>query len=311
MSESKELVVVQRDIADAVTEKINVMTAHGDLALPEGYNVGNALKCAMFKLQGMSVNNKSVFEVCTKTSIANSLLNMAVQGLSPERNQCYFIPYGNELQLQRSYFGTIAALKRANPDVYKVVCEIAHQDDQIRWGWTDAGERYVICIDTDPLTNRDKPFAVGFCNIFSHDGDLIGYTVMTWQEIQKSWRQSKTYKDGGTSPHSKFPEEMAKRTLIAKACKLLLNSSTSDGSNSEIIKAFNQTTEAEYDNDNDNAQKTVVKPLSKAEAIKAKYVVKDEPKAQEMQAVPEEQEEQTKQEEPTGSPEDFVGSDLF
>lgn len=282
MSETKELAIVQRDIADAVTEKINVMTAQGDLTLPEGYSVGNALKSAIFKLQSINLNGKSVFEVCTKVSIANSLLNMAVQGLSPERNQCYFIPYGNELQLQRSYFGTIAALKRANKDVYKVVCEIAHQDDQIKWGWTDIGERYVVCIDTDPITNRDKPFELGFCNIFSKDGELIGYTVMTWGEIQKSWKQSKTYKEGGTSPHAKFPEEMAKRTLIAKACKLLLNSSTSDGTNTEIIKAFNQTTESEYKNDeSDKAQKTAVKPLSKAEAIKAKYVVKDEPKAQE------------------------------
>lgn len=282
MAETKELAIVQRDIADAVTEKINVMTAQGDLALPEGYNAGNALKAAMFKLQTLVVNGKSVFEVCTKASIANSLLNMAVQGLSPERNQCYFIPYGNELQLQRSYFGTVAALKRANRDVCKVVCEMAHRDDQIRWGWTEAGERYAMCIDTDPLTNRDKPFAMGFCNIYSFDGDLMGYTVMTWNEIQKSWKQSKTYKEGGSSPHAKFPEEMAKRTLIAKACKLLLNSSTSDGTDTEAIRAFNQTTEAEYKDDNaERTPKAVVKPLSKAEAIRAKYVVKDEPQAQE------------------------------
>lgn len=51
-------------------------------------------------------------EVCSRESIANSLLDMVVQGLSPAKTQCYFIVYGNQLQLNRSYFGTQAVLKR-------------------------------------------------------------------------------------------------------------------------------------------------------------------------------------------------------
>ncbi|WP_144460067.1 recombinase RecT, partial [Bacillus pumilus] len=51
-------------------------------------------------------------ESCSRESIANSLLDMVVQGLSPAKTQCYFIPYGKQLQLNRSYFGTQAVLKR-------------------------------------------------------------------------------------------------------------------------------------------------------------------------------------------------------
>lgn len=287
MADSKQaanqLAILQKDIADAVTEKINTMTQEGDLALPVGYNVGNALKSAMFIIQGTKDrNNRNALDVCKTTSVANALLNMCVQGLSPERNQCYFIVYGDELQLVRSYFGAVAALMRANPRVHKVVCELAHEGDELRWGWTKEGERYVVYIETDPLTNRAKPFLGGFCNIFDVDGELMGYTFMSWKEIQTSWEQSKTYgRDNST--HKKFPEEMAKRTLIARACKFLLNTSTSDGSNSCVVDAFNRTTEAQYGNSNQAsiARKTEVKPLTKAEAIKAEYFVEKEPEKQE------------------------------
>lgn len=37
---------------------------------------------------------------------------MVIQGLSPAKKQCYFIKYGNKVQLMRSYFGTMAVLDR-------------------------------------------------------------------------------------------------------------------------------------------------------------------------------------------------------
>ena len=57
-------------------------------------------------------SGRPALEVCTRESIANSLLDMVVQGLSPAKTQCYFIVYGNKLQMNRSYFGTQAVLKR-------------------------------------------------------------------------------------------------------------------------------------------------------------------------------------------------------
>lgn len=43
-------------------------------------------------LQSMTdKNRKPALTVCTKDSIANSLLDMVVQALNPVKKQCYFI----------------------------------------------------------------------------------------------------------------------------------------------------------------------------------------------------------------------------
>ena len=273
---ANDIATIQKDISDAVMSKISDMTACGELSLPQDYNAGNALKSAMLRILDIKAKDgRKALEVCKKSSVSNALLNMVVQGLSPERSQCYFIAYGDELQLQRSYFGTVAALKRAVPEVRKVVCDLAHQDDSIRWAWTEEGERFAMSIDTDPLTNRDKPFSMGFCNIYGKEGDLLGSTVMTWKEINTSWAQSRNYKPSDPkSIHNLFPEEMARRTLISRACKLLLNSSTSSW-RSAVVEAFNSTASAEFrskDEGADDRRRTMTAPLSKAEAMKAKYV---------------------------------------
>src|SRR5699024_4303409 len=65
---------------------------------------------------------------------------------------------------------------------------------------------------------------------------------MTRKEIDASWGQSKT----GRAVHKKFPQEMAKRTVINRAAKAFIN--TSDDSDL-LVEAINNSTENEYDNE--------------------------------------------------------------
>src|SRR5690625_7696181 len=65
---------------------------------------------------------------------------------------------------------------------------------------------------------------------------------MTRKEIDASWGQSKT----GQAVHKKFPQEMAKRTVINRAAKAFIN--TSDDSDL-LVDAINRSTENEYDNE--------------------------------------------------------------
>ena len=278
MAENKDLEVVTKDMADVVSGRIAQLTGEGTLVMPSDYSYGNALKYAMVKIAGVKDRNgKPALEVCTKKSVANALLDMVLQGLSPERTQCYFIVYGNELQMQRSYFGSVVALKRLDPNVGKIVCDIAHEGDTVRWNMTEAGERYAECIETDPMTNHDKPIAMGFCNIYSKTGELLGNTYMTYKEIETCWKHNTAY--GKASTHKEFPEEMAKKTLIHRACKFLRN--TALESNSAIAESFNRTTEVGFDFNDNKAPgientKTSTTKLSKAEEIKAKYVKQEQ-----------------------------------
>jgi len=94
--------VNEKNICDKVLNRINVLESAGELKIPANYSPENALKGAFLYLQ--DVKDKSgtpVLQSCSEVSIANSLMKMVVQGLSVIKNQCYFIPYGNQLNFQR------------------------------------------------------------------------------------------------------------------------------------------------------------------------------------------------------------------
>ena len=64
---------------------------------------------------------------------------------------------------------------------------------------------------------------------------------MNIPQIKAAWGQGAM--KGDSPAHKKFPEEMAKKSVINRACKLFFN--TSDDSD-VLIDAINRATEAEY-----------------------------------------------------------------
>ena len=273
MADNKAIIPLEMELADTVLGKVGDMTAKGEVSLPDGYNAGSALRLALLTIkETKDKNGKCALDVCTKASAATSLLNMCIQGLDPSKRQCYFIVYGNQLTLFRSYFGTQAALRRAVPSVYKIVTDLVHHGDEVEWAVNQYGERYVARIVTDPITNMDKPISFGYCNIFDKEGNLLGCTLMSWEQIQTSWKKTRS----GGATQKEFPEEMAKRTLINRASKHILNSSIE--SISPIVAAFNQTTDNEYEREE-------VKAPEPRKTFKERYGIKDE-KIVEVEAEP-------------------------
>lgn len=229
-----QLVEMQKELTEKVGRRVAVMEQEG-LALPKNYNYQNALKSAFFELDKVRG-----IENCTQASIANSLLNMITQGLSPAKTQCYFIAYGKELQMQRSYFGTVAALKRLE-DVEKISAEVIHEGDVFEIGSNDEMETIVKKFEPK-FENQDKPLIGAFAMIKKTDG-TVSFTIMTKKEIDQSWRQSRNKTN---MVQQNFSQEMAKRTVLNRAAKMFIN--TSDDSDL-LSGAINQTTENEYDDD--------------------------------------------------------------
>ena len=231
-----QVAIIQKDITDNVNNSLGRLQEDG-LILPENYNASNALKSAFFKLQEtVDRNGKPALDVCKRDSIANALLDMVVQGLSPAKTQCYFIVYGDQLQLNRSYFGTQAVLKRLN-NVKDIWANVIYQDDVFDYE-NDRGREKLVSHKTE-FANRDKPIVGAYAVVLTSDGDEI-LTVMTKKEIEMSWGQSKTK----GAVHNKFPQEMAKRTVINRAAKAFIN--TSDDSDL-LVQSINNSTENEYD----------------------------------------------------------------
>lgn len=238
MSSQNQLSIIQKDITDDVNKSLTRLQDDG-LVLPPNYNASNALKSAFFKMQEVKdKTGKPALEVCTRESIANSLLDMVTQGLSPAKTQCYFIIYGNQLQLNRSYFGTQAVLKRLS-NVKDIWANVIFEGDV--FDYEVAGGREKLIKHETKFLNRDNEILGAYAVVKTNDDEEL-LTVMTRKEIDASWGQSKT----SQGVHKKFPQEMAKRTVINRAAKAFIN--TSDDSDL-LGDAINRSTENEYEDD--------------------------------------------------------------
>lgn len=255
-NQSNQMAVMQKDITDQVSNRISQLQDDG-LALPKDYNPQNALKAAWFKLQQTKDrSNRPALQVCTRSSIANALLDMVTQGLSPAKTQCYFIVYGNELQLQRSYFGTIAAVKRLS-SVKDIDAQVVHQGDEFAIGADELG-RIKVTKFVPKFENLDKPIKGAFAFIELADG-RVDYTVMTQKQIQTSWGQSRQH-----NVQQKFGDEMAKRTVINRAAKMYIN--TSDDSDL-LTGSINTVTANEYEDEPERKDVTPETPKSTADKL--------------------------------------------
>lgn len=244
--EMSNLAVIQKDITDAVNAKVSQMQNEGLVVAPN-YAPANALKSAFFAMTNSPSGN--LLEKCSKESIANALLDMVVQGLSPAKTQCYFIPYGNTLKMTRSYFGTMKVVKQLS-NVKDIWAEVVFEGDVLKIR-NDNGRKVLESHETD-WTNQDNAIIGAYCIIEKVDGERI-LTVMTKKEIDRSWQQLKN-----KSVQNAFPQEMAKRTVINRAAKQFFN--TSDDSDI-LIEAVNRTTENEFD---DNRQIKEAEPVQSA-----------------------------------------------
>jgi len=205
-----------KEITTDVLRAIEQLQGNGELRLPDGYSAENALKSAQLFLADMVVSGKSVFEACTPASIANSLLKMVVQGLSVAKNQCYFIPYGNQLGYQRSYNGSVALAKRV-AGVTKVVPVIIYEGDDFEFGIDlETGIRKVTKHETE-FANIDNGKIKGAYAVVHYADGSKTTEIMTISEIEQSWQQGAT--KGNSPAHKNFRQEMAKKTVINRACK--------------------------------------------------------------------------------------------
>lgn len=56
--------------------------------------------------------------------------------------------------------------------------------------------------------------------VIEREGEEDFAEIMTWDQIQKSWAKSRSKNQ---NVHKEFPDQMAKRTVINRACKIFFN----------------------------------------------------------------------------------------
>jgi len=220
---SNKLSVV-KEATTSVSTEVRGYLSHGSLQLPANYSVENALKSAALTLP--TVKN---FQNVTQDSIKASLLSMCVQGLNPDKKQCYFIAYGETLSLQRSYMGDIAVAKQVDPNIEEIYAAAVYEGDKFEYEMKRG--KIVEVHHSQKLENKNKPIVAAYATVVYRDSSEVS-TVMTIEQIHQSWKQSSSrpFADNGQlkpdSVHARFPEEMAKKTVTHKACKSIIGSSS-------------------------------------------------------------------------------------
>jgi len=239
MSEKKAetQLAVKGTVVEDAGKQIEILQKKGNLALPPNYSAQNALMSAWLVLQETVDKNKfPVLQSCTRVSIVNSLLDMVIQGLNPSKKQCYFIAYGKKLSCMRSYFGSMAIVKNlaGAKDVY---AEMIYAGDEFKYEIINGNKKVIS--HTQRFANIDpEKIAGAYCTIVFDEKEFT--EVMDIQQIKKAWKKSKMDPGREGSTHKEFPEEMCKRTVIQRACKRYINSSSDDAL---LLAALNRTDE--------------------------------------------------------------------
>lgn len=206
----------EKNIAAKVMNQINRFTATGEIQMPPNYSPENALKGAWIILSDQG----DVLTKCTQPSIASALFKMCIEGLSPIKGQGYFIPYGDKLTWIRNYNGSIALAKRLG-GVQNVTANVVFEGDQFEYAVNEDGYQYLIT--HKPSLSRDMDKMIGAYAVVIYQDGRRNLEYMTMDEIRTAWKQGAT--KGESPAHKKFPQEMAKKTVINRACKAPINSS--------------------------------------------------------------------------------------
>lgn len=241
---------LRNTFADSVMNSINKFMSEKRLVLPTGYSPENALKSAWLKiLETKDSKGSKALDVCTPESVGNALLEMAIMGLNPAKNQCYFIVYGNKLTMFPSYFGKITALKRIK-GVEGINAQAIYEGDEITYDIQSDGSISNIEHHQSFFDIKEEKILGSYC-VIAYEGKEYG-TIITMEQIQEAWNKSKTAKE-----KKEFKSEFAKRTAVNRAIKWFINTRDDEDLLIDTINS-NENTHYEYEEEEEEPVRTTV-----------------------------------------------------
>ena len=216
---------------------------------------------------------------------------MVLQGLSPVKKQCYFIVYGNQLTMQKSYFGTIAISKRV-AGVEDVVGIPIYEKDVFKFTIDLKTGIKTVTEHLQEFDNIDSTKIKGAYAVVTFLDGTTSYEIMTMQQIRASWEMGST--KGNSPAHKNFPDQMAAKTVIGRALKIPVNSSSDEDLFEEVdtkskqVEAGVKQEISEYANRNEigfeedeseeiiidvipEVEKLELKPLANGTQVKAPF----------------------------------------
>ena len=233
--------IVNNAFIDSLANQLNEKCKYG-MTFPKDYNVVNSLTGAyLIMKETTDKNGKCILESCSQASIANSLMDMATLGLNASKKQGYFIAYGGKCQFQKSYFGNITLARRNG--LKTINAEIIYDGDTFKYHIENGMK--VIDVHEQDFMNIDNDKILGAYAVAVMDDGRKVVEVMNINQLKKAWNQRMGgLKEDASSTHMKFKDQMAKKTVINRLCKLIGNTST-DGNISEISDRLDEVADVD------------------------------------------------------------------
>lgn len=231
--------IADKNVSDKLINNMLGLIAQNQMSVPNGYQLGNELKSAYYAIVSDPIKSK-----CDVLSMANALSDMAIQGLSYQKNQVYFVPHAGKLSCQRSYFGDIVLAKRTGL-IADVNARVIYQGDTFETDTDEKGNEYVK-IHKSAFENRDNPIVGAYAWATGINGYKL-YAIMTKKEIQSNWNLST---DSSRKFQNNFPQEASKRTVIRRLLKNVFNTAVDlTPEQQQAMNVYNKGVEEEYKND--------------------------------------------------------------
>lgn len=238
---SKEIALANKlkSVTENVIATISQYTTDKKLTLPPNYSPENAINALKLKIM-----DDDKLRSCSMTSVANTMLQMAILGLNPAKNQCYPVAFDGKMGLMTSYFGNKMIAMRINPNIKDIVADVVKQEEDFEFEH-DVYGNFKVIKHTKTLESMDsKNFVAGYATIIFKDGTEPKTLIMTYNRIKESWKKSsaKPFDDNGQlkekSVHYQYTEEMIKRTVINAITKDIRNSSSDADLFSQTVDAM-------------------------------------------------------------------------
>ena len=233
--------IINNALIDGLSAQLKQKQQYG-LSFPSDYNPTNALMGAyLIMKETVDKSGKNILQTCSQTSIANSLMDMVTLGLNASKKQGYFIAYGGKCQFQKSYFGNITLARRNG--MKSINSEIIYEGDTFKYHIENGMK--VIDVHEQDFMNIDNDKIKGAYAVATMEDGSTRVEVMNIVQLKKAWNQRMGgLKEDASSTHTKFRDQMAKKTVINRLCKTIGNTST-DGNISEVSDRIDEISQTD------------------------------------------------------------------
>lgn len=214
---------VKNEIAinDAFITQLGTQLAEKEkygLTFPTGYNYRNELMGAYLILkETLDKDKRPVLQSCSPASIANTLMEMANNGLSMQKKQCYPVAYGGKLKCQVSVYGNTCIARRYG--LKRINANVIYKGDSFEYHLED-GEP-VIDEHKQAFENLGGEIVGAYAIAIMEDGSKHA-EIMTRKMIETAWKQGFGYREDENGTHQKFADQMAIKTVKNRCLKAII-----------------------------------------------------------------------------------------